>query len=93
MRVTWDDAKAQENLKNHGVDFADAAIALEDLNALTVEDQDHAEQRFKALCMDPNLSILVVVYAYREGDEIRLISARKADARQRRRYAEGAGDG
>lgn len=92
MRVTWDEAKARENLINHGVDFADAAVALEDVNALTVEDQDHAEQRFKTLCMDPGLNVLLVVYTYRSTEEIRLISARKANARQRKRYAEGLTD-
>jgi uncharacterized DUF497 family protein len=37
MRVVWDSAKARENLRKHGVDFADAAVALEDENALTIE--------------------------------------------------------
>lgn len=89
MRVTWDEAKARENLKRHGVDFADAAVALEDLNALTAEDQDHAERRFKTLCMDPALNVLLVVHTYPSGDETRLISARKADPQQRKRYAQG----
>ena len=93
MRVTWDDAKARDNLIKHDVDFADAAVALEDVNALTVEDQDHAEQRFKTLCMDPGLNILLVVHTYRGSEEIRLISARKANTRQRKRYAEGLANG
>lgn len=89
MRVTWDEAKARESLKRHGVDFADAAVALEDLNALTAEDQNHAEQRFTTLCMDPALNVLVVVHTNPRGDEIRLISARKADPQQRKQYAQG----
>ncbi len=89
MRATWDPAKARENLRRHGVDFADAAVALEDLNALTAEDPDHAEQRFKTLCMDPYLNILFVVHAYREDDEVRIISARKANRAQQKRYVEG----
>jgi hypothetical protein len=36
MRVEWDSDKARENRRKHGVDFADAAIALEDENALTI---------------------------------------------------------
>jgi len=36
MNVVWDRAKARANLKKHGVDFADAAVALEDENALTI---------------------------------------------------------
>ena len=93
MRVTWDPAKARENLRRHGVDFADAAAALEDINALTAEDSDHAERRFKTLCMDPYLNILLVVHAYRQQDEVRIISARKANRAQQRRYVEGLRNG
>ncbi len=47
VNVEWDPRKAAENFRKHGVDFADAVIALEDENALTIEDRDHPEQRFK----------------------------------------------
>ena len=51
MDYEWDPGKAAENLRKHSVDFADAVIALEDENALTIEDPDHDEQRFKTLGM------------------------------------------
>ena len=38
MSYEWDPAKARANLSKHGVDFADAAIALEDDQALTIRD-------------------------------------------------------
>jgi len=63
MDFEWDPRKAAENLRKHGVDFADAVIALEDENALTIEDCDHPEQRFKTLGLGPNLNILFVVHA------------------------------
>ena len=44
MKYEWDANKAADNIRNHGVDFADAVIALEDENALTIEDSDHNEQ-------------------------------------------------
>ena len=53
MDFIWDPRKASENLRTHGVDFADAVLALEDENALTIEDRDHDEQRFKTLGMGP----------------------------------------
>jgi uncharacterized DUF497 family protein len=59
MRFVWDTSKARENLRRHGVDFADAAVALEDENALTIEDADHDEPRFKTLCMGPELNVLL----------------------------------
>ena len=55
MEFEWDPRKAAENLRKHDVDFADAIIALEDENALTLEDPDYNEQRFKTLGMGPSL--------------------------------------
>jgi len=43
MEFEWDPWKAAENLRRHGVDLADAVIALEDENALTIEDPNHDE--------------------------------------------------
>jgi uncharacterized DUF497 family protein len=82
----WDPAKAQTNLKKHGVDFADAALALEDERALTMRDRAATtEQRFVTLAMDPLGRVLVIVHAWR-GERIRLISARKATHRERKQY-------
>ncbi len=89
MDVEWDPGKATENLRKHGVDFADAVIAMEDENALTIEDKDHDEQRFKTLGMDSGLNILYVIYVYREDDRIRIISARKADRSETKQYYRG----
>ncbi len=63
MDYEWDPRKAAENLKKHGVDFADAVIALEDENALTIEDREVEERRFKTLGMGPYLDVLYVVHA------------------------------
>jgi hypothetical protein len=82
-----DPAKAQENLRDHGIDFADAVGVFEDGNALTVEDFDaEKEQRFRTLGMDVLGRLLVVVYTYR-GEKIRLISAWKASRKQEKQYA------
>ena len=43
MDFAWDPRKARDNLRKHGVDFADAVVALEDENALTIEDPGRAE--------------------------------------------------
>ena len=89
MEYEWDKAKAAENLRKHKVDFADAVIALEDESALTIEDRDHDEQRFKTLGMGPQLNVLYVVHAHRERDVIRIISARKADKKEAAQYFKG----
>ena len=53
MKYEWDPAKAESNKQQHGVLFADAALALEDELALTVEDDHEEESRFVTLGMDP----------------------------------------
>jgi hypothetical protein len=85
LEAEWDPAKAAENLKQHGVDFADAVLVLEDDEAITVEDPRHDERRFITLGLDPQGQILVVVYTWRENTP-RIISARKADRRERQDY-------
>jgi len=77
MEIEWGPGKAAENLRKHGVDFADAVIALEDENALTVEDIDHDEQRFKTLGMGPSVNVLYVIHTYREDDRVRIIPHEK----------------
>ena len=89
MEIEWNLRKAADNLRKHGVDFADAVIVLEDSNALTIEDKDHSEQRFKTLGMGPNLNILYVVYTERKNDCIRIISARKAERKEIKQYYQG----
>lgn len=79
MDIEWNPRKAKENLRKHNVDFADAVIALEDENALTIEDLDHGELRYKTLGMGPTLNILFVVHGVLSKNCIRIISARKAD--------------
>jgi uncharacterized DUF497 family protein len=90
VRFEWDSRKASANLRTHGVSFAEAVTALEDDLALTREDvADGEEQRFVTLGLSDSANLLVVVYAYREPDIIRVISAWKANRRQKERYEEG----
>jgi len=89
MRYEWDKAKAASNLRKHGVRFADAVTTLEDDYALTVEDDsEEGEMRFVTIGMNDALHLLVVVWTERVGDVIRIISARKATAHERKTYSE-----
>ena len=72
---------------NTRIDFADAVGVFYDDRAMTVEDPDSLnEQRLITIGMDFKLQVLVVVNVQREGDIIRLISARKADRQERKQY-------
>ena len=81
----WDPEKAAANLRKHGVDFADAETALHDEMAMTMPDEDLEGSRFVTLATDALGRLLVVAYEWR-GDDVRLISARKANRSERRQY-------
>jgi uncharacterized DUF497 family protein len=90
VRFEWDLPKARANLRAHGVSFAEAATVLQDDFALTRDDPDAVgEPRFVSLGLSDLGSPLVVVYTYREPDTIRLISAWRANKRQRMLYEKG----
>jgi uncharacterized DUF497 family protein len=91
LDFTWNDAKARENTKKHGVSFDEAQSVFLDEEARLLDDPDHSEDenRFILLGMSAAPRLLVVVHAYREADGvIRIISARKATPRERRAYTE-----
>ena len=84
----WDDAKAARNWQDHGVRFETAGEAFKDIFAIEWADDGHgdAEQRFIIVGMVEN-RLLFVCYTLRT-DRIRIISAREAEPRERRRYHE-----
>jgi len=90
VRFEWYPPKAEANLRTHGVSLAEAVTVLEDDFALTRDDVNPAEEsRFVTLGLSSSGNLLVVVYTYRGADVIRLISAWKANKRQRMRYEKG----
>ena len=84
----WDDAKAASNLRRHKITFEEARDVFTDPFIVEWIDDGQAEQeqRFNALGMVEN-RLLFVAYTMRE-DTIRIISARRAEAFERRRYHE-----
>ena len=87
MDLEWDDRKREETLRERGLDFASVAQAEWDA-ALTVEDDraDYGKTRFVSLV--PNKDRLCVVAWCLRGDRLRVISLRKANDRERKRYDE-----
>ena len=87
----WDERKAAANLKKHGISFEEAQSVFYDEGARYMPDPEHskAEDRFVLLGMSARLRVLVVCHCFREDDSIiRIISARKASARERKVYTE-----
>ena len=83
----WDAAKAQRNHRKHGVAFDEAASAFYDALSITIPDPDHSvrEHRFQLIGMASTGRLVVVSHTER-GDRIRIISARRANRRERTSY-------
>ena len=76
-------------MRKHKVSFEDAQSVFSDERALLIDDPDHSEDedRFVLLGLSRSLRSFVVVHCYRaEGQTVRIISARKADADERSIY-------
>jgi len=87
MRFEWDPRKEQANVKTRGLSFKEAQEALTCGTVVVLrEDTRHNEQRFVFLGMCKRLNILVVVVAYPEETVTRIISARKANTKEREIY-------
>ncbi len=87
MAFEWDERKAAENLVKHGIPFEYATRIFDDPYYIEEEERGvYEEMRYYALGMVEGM-LLFVAFTYRQ-DNIRLISARKATPRERRRYHE-----
>lgn len=93
MRFVWDEAKDRRNRSKHKVSFETASVVFDDPFAMSVQDRMvRGEDRWQTLGLVGGSVVLLVAHTYvDEGDEetIRIISARKATARERRIYAQG----
>ena len=89
MRFEWDNNKAESNILKHGITFEEAVTVFADPYLLFTEDSKNSdiEEREWAIGESENGSILVVVFTMRD-EKIRIISARKATKRERKRYEE-----
>ena len=88
MNFEWDAEKAQKNLENHGVSFELASLVLTDPDRVTVQDtrQDYGEERLIILGQVEGRVLVVVTTERVDPLRTRIISARKANKRERRHY-------
>ena len=91
IRFEWNPAKARANERKHGVSFEIALHVFEDPDALVEQDRiEGGELRWQTLGLVQGILLLLVAHTVRfenEEDEIiRIISARRADGKERNRY-------
>lgn len=87
MKFAWDTAKARENLAKHDISFEEARAVFRDPPSFTFEDMDHSvgEHRYLTVGRASDGTLLVVAHTD-DGETIRIISARRATPRERRRH-------
>ena len=93
----WNPAKAAANLRKHGISFIEASTVFADPSALDGVDTLHSrtELRFHRIGRSAIGRVLAVVDAARSGNNgetIRIISARRANAKERAAYEAPARD-
>ena len=91
MRYEWDARKAATNHTKHGITFEQAITAFDDPFALVAPDPGHSKpgEERRWLIGEADDGVLVVVFTIRQpGNVYRLISARRASRKERRRYEE-----
>lgn len=90
----WDTGKAEANFRKHRVRFEEAARVFGDPLSFSEMDRvENGEQRWRTIGMSGGVLLLLVAHLVREenGAEIvRIISARRADKKERRRYEHGS---
>jgi uncharacterized DUF497 family protein len=90
----WDDKKSENNFRKHGVRFEEAALAFDDPLAVSVQDRiENGEERWQTIGMSGGCLLLLVAHTVRDDEDgmevVRIISARRAERKERRRYEHG----
>ena len=87
LTFEWDPQKAESNIEKHGVSFEEASTAFRDPFSLTIDDPLHSKDEARMVQVGiSNRNRLVVVVHTERGDDIRIISARKATKKERSQY-------
>jgi uncharacterized DUF497 family protein len=87
IEFEWDEVKAVENLKNHKVRFEEAKTVFNDPLLLTFPDPEHSDHEHRSISIgiSSHARILLIVHTSR-GGKVRIISSRKATAKERKLY-------
>ena len=87
MEFEWDREKAGRNARKHRVSFEEAVTVFYDSLATAFPDPDHSAGEIRLITFGYSAydQLLVVSHVERDGI-VRIISARKATAKERKRY-------
>jgi len=74
LEFEWDQNKAENNLKKHGISFSEASTVFSDPLELTISDPDHSEGELRFLSLGKSAlgNLLLVSYTERQENRIRI---------------------
>jgi hypothetical protein len=85
----WDDRKAARNLRDHGIAFETATEVFDDTMAYEWRDDTPYTREERFLTLGISASGVLLVVSTLRGERIRIISARRAEAYERKVYHDG----
>lgn len=86
MRFQWDDEKNEQNVRKHGFDFTDAWEVFQNPLIARIDSRvDYGEDRWQGIGALQG-STVVIVFAERDPDIVRIISLRKANKNEKKQY-------
>lgn len=93
MEFEWHPEKAKSNRRKHGIRFEDAVLVFDDPCHLSMQERhENGEYRWQSIGLVHGVVVILVAHTvlFESGSEIiRIISARKADSKERNRYEYG----
>jgi len=90
LTFEWDSRKAAANEKKHGVSFKEATTVFGDPLGWFQADEEHSKQEERLLLLGRSSEnrLLAVLFTDRGDELVRIISARLATSRERKKYEE-----
>ena len=86
MEFEWDEDKNRRNFHKHGINFEEAVLVFDDVHLSRLDTrEEYGEVREITIGMIAETVVAVVVHTDRD-ETVRIISARKANKRERRTY-------
>ena len=91
LTFAWDADKAASNIAKHGVTFDEARTVFGDPLAVIFDDEEHSLDELREIIIGHSVlqRLLLVSFTERGDEVVRIISARKANKRERKDYEEG----
>lgn len=90
MQFEWDPRKAAVNARKHRVAFDEAMTVFADIRSITAYDPDHSGQEDRFLTIGTSLKGRVLFVSHTDrGDTIRIVSARRANQKEKQEYTDG----